>query len=50
MQTGIDDSGDAVWAWAAEVMSILLAAIPKIIGFVVVLISGWIIGNGARTL
>ncbi len=43
MQTGIRDSGDLIWTSAAEVMSMFLAAIPKIIGFAVVLITGCLI-------
>lgn len=45
MQTGIRDWGDAVWASLAGAIAMFLAAIPKVIGFVVILIIGWFIAS-----
>lgn len=45
MQTGIRDWGDALWASLASAMAMFLASIPKIIGFLVIIIIGWIIAS-----
>jgi hypothetical protein len=45
MQTGIRDWGEAVWASLAGAMAMFLAAIPKIIGFLVIIIVGWIVAS-----
>ncbi len=43
MQNGIRSWGDAVMTSLAGAMTMFLAAIPKIIGFLVIIILGWII-------
>lgn len=45
MQTGIRDWGDAVWTSLPEVLGMFVAAIPKIIGFVVIFIIVWFIAS-----
>jgi hypothetical protein len=45
MQTSIRDWGEAVWASLAGAMAMFLAAIPKIIGFLVIIIVGWIVAS-----
>jgi hypothetical protein len=45
IQTGIRDWGEAVWASLAGALAMFLAAIPKIIGFLVIIIIGWIIAS-----
>ncbi|HEU4731391.1 MAG TPA: hypothetical protein VFT22_26035, partial [Kofleriaceae bacterium] len=41
METGIRDFGDAVLTSTTRALSMLLEAIPRIIGFVVILLVGW---------
>ncbi len=45
MVTGITNWGDAVMTSLAGAMTMFLAAIPKIIGFLVIIILGWIIAG-----
>lgn len=44
-QTAIENWGDAVMVSLTDALSTFLAAIPKIIGFVVILIIGWIVAS-----
>jgi len=45
MQTGLRDWGDAVMLSLYNAVGMFLAAIPRVIGFVVILIVGWFIAN-----
>ncbi len=45
MQTEIRDWGDAVWASLPEVLRMFVAAIPKIIGFLIIFIIVWLIAG-----
>ncbi len=45
MATGIRNWGDALMTSLAGAMTMFLAAIPKIIGFLVIIILGWIIAG-----
>lgn len=45
MQTAIRDWGDAVMTSLAGALMVFLAAIPKIIGFLIIIIIGWIIAS-----
>lgn len=45
MQTEIRDWGDAVWTSLPEVLGMFVAAIPKIIGFLIIFIIGWLIAG-----
>ncbi len=45
MTTGIRDWGDALMTSLAAAMAMFLAAIPRIIGFVVIIIVGWFIAT-----
>lgn len=45
MQTEIKDWGGTIWGSLTEIAAMFLAAIPKIIGIVVVLIIGWFIAG-----
>ncbi|CAN5469925.1 hypothetical protein BH18VER1_BH18VER1_14350 [soil metagenome] len=45
MQNGIRNWGDAVMTSLAGAMTMFLAAIPKILGFIVIIIVGWIIAS-----
>jgi small-conductance mechanosensitive channel len=42
---GIQNWGDALWASMAGAMAMLLAAVPKIIGFLLILAVGWFIAS-----
>ena len=45
MQTGIRDWGDALILSLYNAMQMFVAAIPRIIGFVVILVVGWFIAG-----
>jgi hypothetical protein len=45
MQSTITDWGEALLTSLAAAMAMLFAAIPKIIGFVIILVAGWIIAS-----
>lgn len=45
MENNITDWGDAIMASLAGAMAMLFAAIPKILGFVVIIVVGWIIAS-----
>lgn len=45
MQTGIRNWGEALMTSLAGAMTMFLAAIPKIIGFLVIIIVGWLIAG-----
>jgi hypothetical protein len=45
VQTSVKDWGEAVWASLAGALAMFLAAIPKIIGFLVIIIVGWIVAS-----
>ena len=45
METAITDWGDAVMASLAGALAMFFAAIPKILGFLVILIVGWVIAS-----
>src|SRR5215210_7711945 len=46
MQTGtVSDWGQAVMTSTAAALALFLAAIPKIIGFLVILLIGWLVAN-----
>lgn len=45
MQIVLRDWGGAIWSLLAEEMAMFLAAIPKIIWFVLILIAGWLIAT-----
>src|SRR5512132_1942058 len=45
MNTAITDWGSAVMTSLAAALSLFLAAIPRIVGFVVILIIGWLIAG-----
>ncbi len=45
MQTGIQDWGGAIMTSLASALALFLAAIPKIIGFLIVIIIGWVIAS-----
>jgi hypothetical protein len=41
----VRDWGDAVWTSTAQALALFLAAIPKIIGFLIILAIGWLIAS-----
>jgi hypothetical protein len=45
MQTAVRDFSDALMASIARALEIFLAAIPRVIGFLVIIIIGWIIAS-----
>ena len=45
MQTGIRDWGDAFMVSLADALALFLAAIPRIIGFLLVILIGWFIAS-----
>src|SRR5438128_6363466 len=45
MQTAITDWGSAMMTSLAAAMALFLSAIPKIIGFVVILVVGWFLSS-----
>lgn len=45
MQTSIRDWGDALWAPLVGALTVFVAAIPKIIGFIIILIIGWFVAT-----
>jgi hypothetical protein len=45
MQTGIRDWGEAVMTSLAGALTLFLAAIPKLIGFLVIILVGWLVAG-----
>ena len=48
--TGIQDWGDAIRVAVADALALLLGAIPRVIGFFVILIIGWIVAGAIAGL